>query len=111
MIHMLDDYDYYDVPVHIRQGLDYYFVYGIPGGSFLDAVLKNDLVGAVLKADNLNSVKLTNIIRWLINTAPNGSYGSLQNVNDWIKDVDGHRSAYAKSIEHRHTIKLMKEPA
>ena len=52
-------------------------------GSFLDALLKNDLTTAVLRADAQNAECLGDWIRFLINHAPSASWGSPDKVSTW----------------------------
>lgn len=52
-------------------------------GSFLDAVLCNDLSLAVGKADDKNILLLPAIITWIFNNAPSASWGSKEKVEAW----------------------------
>ena len=73
------------VPAHMHDGIRNYVQHGIPGGSFLDACLKNDLWQACNRADNINAYQLQNIMRFLDQHAPQGCWGSREKVEQWIK--------------------------
>ena len=60
------------------QGLRLYFENGIEPGSFLSAVLCNDLKEACGRADRFNRHLLFEIVYWLHNDAPAGTWGSPQ---------------------------------
>jgi hypothetical protein len=57
-------------------GLTRYIEEGIPPGDFLTAVLCNDLMDAIGKADSENIRNLPAYAAYLYNKAPIGSYGS-----------------------------------
>lgn len=77
--------DYSRLPEHMRDGFRLYIEKGIPGGSFMDAVLSNDLVDAFARADHINQVCMFDTVAFLVNNAPIGCYGSAEHVSDWIK--------------------------
>lgn len=57
----------------------------IDPGSFLWAVVTNDLLLAVGKADDENKHLLAEWARWFYNKAPGGSHGSIEKVKAWAK--------------------------
>ena len=57
-------------------GLQRYFEHGIEPGSFMTAVLCNDLKEACGRADDINRHMLFEIVKWLWNEAPSGTWGS-----------------------------------
>lgn len=73
------------VPEHCQGGLVRYIVHGIPPGSFLLAVLTNDLMGALGKADEVNRDALHAYGSFLYNDAPADCHGSPAKVAAWIK--------------------------
>lgn len=81
-------------------GLELYFQHGIEPGSFLTAVLSNDLRGAAKRADGRNQRLLFEHVRWLYNEAPNGSWGSAENFKRWVESggMSGQESAQRKVI-------------
>lgn len=80
------DIDYSRLPGHMQDGFRLYIERGIPGGSFMTAVLSNDLMGAFGRADDINRARLFDTCAFLANHAPIGCYGSPERVKDWIKD-------------------------
>ena len=79
------DWDYFNpVPDHTREALERYFLYAFEPGSFVKAVLCNDLVSSVARADHFNKPALADIVRWLIDNAPEGSWGHEEYYQEWI---------------------------
>jgi hypothetical protein len=72
------------LPTHMHGGIARYIVRGIPPGSFLTAVLSNDLMGAFGKADDENRDALFEWARFIYNFAPTGCHGSPEKVSAWI---------------------------
>lgn len=62
-----------------------YIEKGIPPGSFTTAVLTNDLMGAMGRADIVNRERIFDTCVFLSSYAPIGCYGTAQRVSDWIK--------------------------
>ena len=62
-----------------------------PTGSFLEAVISNDLREACALADDKNLWILPVIVAWLYNKAPSGCWGSSEKYEAWVsfgKDAD-----------------------
>ena len=78
--------DYGSCPVsYMADGLRLYFEHGILPGSFMTAVLSNDLMDACGMADSTNRHNIFEWAAWLYNYAPSGSFGSREAVESWIK--------------------------
>lgn len=77
--------NYSRLPEHMRDGFRLYIEKGIPGGSFMTAVLGNDLIGAFQRADDINRVRMFDTCAFLCSEAPRGCFGSPGRVEDWIK--------------------------
>lgn len=71
-------------PEHTKEAFIRYFEYGFEPGSFGTAVLANDLFRAAAVADSQNKKMLADIVMWIANNAPEGSYGNYDIVNDWV---------------------------
>lgn len=80
------------VPVHLQPGLARFFVGGILPGSFLSAVLQNNLRMAVLTADQESQAGLRSIVRFLTNSVPIVSWGSGEKVAAWRAMTDEERA-------------------
>jgi len=72
------------IPLRTRTALMRYIDGHMPTGSFLRAVLCNDLTWAVLHADEENFSSLLHIVRWLHNEAPSAAWGSREAYISWI---------------------------
>jgi len=71
------------IPEHLVEGLDAYINYGRNTGSFLQAVLCNDLRDAVNRADDAALMALPAILGWLYWEAPGQCWKSAENVEAW----------------------------
>jgi hypothetical protein len=76
------------VPPHLRPGLVRYFGDGILPGSFLQAVLVNDLRQAIQRADPESLDGLPALVQCLVATAPAIAWGSRQAVRAWSTTGD-----------------------
>jgi hypothetical protein len=72
------------LPEYMHGGVERYIEHGIPPGSFLTAVLCNDLKGAFMSADTQNSANLRNLVEFIYWDMPAGAQGSLKKVEAWI---------------------------
>jgi hypothetical protein len=75
-----------DVPRSLHDGLVEYFAARRPTGSFLHAILENDLVQASLRADPVNRFEIATIALFLHHNFPSEPWGSRQRVVDWLMD-------------------------
>jgi len=76
------------VPHHLREGLVRYFADGILPGSFLQAVLINDLQQAVGRADPQSMAGLPALITFLTWEVPGEAWGSRRLVLAWTTTPD-----------------------
>lgn len=75
--------DEYGIPAYMQRGLLDWINSGIRPGSFLTAVLENNLMEAVGRADNTNSLHLKEYATFLYNAAPADCHGSVKKVDAW----------------------------
>lgn len=75
--------DYDPIPDHLREGLRQYIQHGHVPGSFLEAVITNDLFAAVGHADELSLLFLVLLVKWFYNDAPGGCCGSKDIMAAW----------------------------
>lgn len=73
----------YEIPEHMRQSLIYYVLEGLEPGSFMSAVLSNDLAESVGRADHINREKLFNYVQFIYNVMPSESWGSSEKIFSW----------------------------
>jgi hypothetical protein len=76
------------VPEHLHAALRRYLEQHIMTGSFLEAVLTNDLEGACLRGDAISLSRLASIVEYLHNCAPREAWGSPKKVGDWVARRD-----------------------
>jgi hypothetical protein len=91
------DYKDTQIPDHAREAFYRYFRYGFAPGGFCSAVLANDLISAAAKADHWNRPYLADIVLWVQNNAPTGSWGSYDQLQGWL-DKNHHYQNYQKIL-------------
>ena len=79
------DINYSRLPGYMQDGMRLYVERGIEPGSFLAAVLSNDLMEALRRGDDVNQRSLRDYGMFLYNEAPCGCFGSVENYRSWIK--------------------------
>lgn len=77
--------DYSKLPEHLRAGMQRYIEHGIEPGSFLTAVLCNDLMGAMARSDETTRAELWSICAFLYNEAPAICFGSVEAFEAWLQ--------------------------
>lgn len=77
--------NYETAPVSVRGTLQRYLENHIPAGSFMNAVLSNDLRESFATADDFNRYELFDIVKWLYNEAPGSCWGSPEKVKMWLE--------------------------
>lgn len=87
--------DYKLIPKITLESLQAWIKHGVLPGSFLQAVLKNDLIQAIPRADRHNLAAIVEICAWVRNEAPIGSWGSRELVEQWERRKRGDRLARA----------------
>jgi hypothetical protein len=73
-----------NVPDHLFEGLIEYLADRRPMGSFLTAIVSNDLMEACVRADPVNRYHICDVVLFLVNYAPADCWGSEKNVADWL---------------------------
>lgn len=73
------------LPAHMHGAVKRYVMHGIPPGSFLTAVICNDLREAFARADDENAAAMQNWVRFFYNSTPSGCWGSPEAFADWSK--------------------------
>lgn len=83
---ILPDANWNLIPPYMRRGMERWIDRGCVPGSFLQAVLRNDLSEACSRADDNNRVVLPDYMTFLVSYAPAGCFGSPENVKEWAAD-------------------------
>lgn len=78
--------DYSGIPGHMRQGVMDYLEKGYTPGSFLYAVLCNDLTESAAQADDINKHLLFEWASFMYNEVPSVSRGSSEKVDKYLQD-------------------------
>ena len=81
------DYEAYGVPAHTAGAIDRYLNHGFEPGSFVMAVMHNDLNRAVASADSVNQAALVDIVKFFYNEVPARAWGNADRVQNYIESV------------------------
>lgn len=84
--------DYSLLPMHMWGPMERYYWDGLAPGSFLTSCLCNQFVEASCRADNINSIMLASIGKFIQWHLPMACWGSPEKVASWI--VKGGESGY-----------------
>jgi len=76
---------YDTLPEHMQESARGYVEDGRPPGSFLKAVLTNDLTGAFGRADDINQQCMFRWATWLYNECPGNAWGTQEAVDAWVE--------------------------
>lgn len=77
------------VPEHLHEGLVLYFMHHKKPGSFLLAVLQNNLSDACGRADETSGRHFPEIMRFLYCHAPGVAWGNDELVRAWLAQTGG----------------------
>lgn len=75
--------DKYGIASYMREGFIKWAVYGRPAGGFIMACMENNLMQAMVRADETNRQNLFDIVGWIYNQAPSPCHGSPEKVKRW----------------------------
>ena len=81
---MKSEYD--NIPDAILLAINNHVLRGQHCGHFVTAVLSNDLIEAVNRADDECQKCLRSIVRYLYNRCPGGCWGSKKKMEEWRKN-------------------------
>lgn len=73
------------LPNHMHAALERYVFDGILPGGFLEAVLSNNLMEAVTKADYTNLAALKDWVMFVYWNIPSGCWKSDKHITDWVE--------------------------
>ena len=102
-------YHGYDIPDHTRETLERYLLEGLNPGGFVSAMLALDMQRALQSADTANRNCIWIIGRWILEHAPDGSWGSYEQIKFWTNDVGGRRSTYRDKLEKEYVWRALGE--
>jgi hypothetical protein len=78
--------EYAAIPSHTQLAFKSYFEKKLYPGSFLTAVLSNNLVKTVSTADSFNLAALPLIVEYMYNYLPYECWGSEEKIHNWCED-------------------------
>jgi len=84
MLDILGETEYQAIPDYMLPSFFDYFFLGIRPGDFLQALLSNDLVGAVTTADDTNAAGLRQWCLFLENWTHSHCHGSQESMTSWL---------------------------
>ena len=79
------------IPEHIKGGIERFVFHGLLPGHFLTAVLTNDLIEAVNRADDESLDHLGPIVKFVYNEIPSTCWGTKLKVAEWNAQKQGER--------------------
>lgn len=71
------------LPEHLRAGTQRYVEHGVLPGDFLKAVIRNDLRGALFRADKTSRANLHEIVRFFHFEVPSDCHGDKEKMLAW----------------------------
>lgn len=81
------DFEGYNIPIHTQGALSRYVEEGYMPGGFLTAVLCNDLMGAIARADGENIHAIKEICMFVYNRIPADAWGNAEKMRTYTKKV------------------------
>ena len=87
------------LPDHLKESLDAYVQRGRPTGSFLEACIENDLIGAINRADDDNLYIIPAIVGYLYNDCPRGCWGQRGAHDEWVERKRKERESRAREAQ------------
>lgn len=78
----------YDLlPENLQEGAQRWIEQGIQPGSFLSAVIANNLRETIGRVDMTNGTRLLEIVSWFYNWAPGPCWGSVDRAQAWAETL------------------------
>ena len=98
----------HDVPDHAQEAIENYLMLGFHPGGFISAMLAGDLFTAAGSGDQANGPRMQTIAKWIMHSAPHGSWGSYELIEKWVKDEDGIRTNFRTQKEKEYVANALK---
>ena len=96
------------VPEHARESIENYLMFGYHPGGFMTAMFAGDLFTAAGSGDQENGPAMQGIANWIQHSAPHGSLGSYEAVENWCRDVEGRRTQFSTKMEKEYIVRTLK---
>lgn len=97
---LLGTFAQYEVPKEYADPIFNYLVHGFHPGSFWNAVIANDFMGAMARSHPANSIPaLKKVESWVMNHLINGTtHGSYEVVDAWLKKTPAERREVLEAL-------------
>jgi hypothetical protein len=95
---LISDDAHAHVSEDVKISMQNYFLYGLEPGSFVYTMLCNDLFSAVYCADIASRKSIWGMAKWVVESAPMGSYGSKLLVQQWCQNTHNIRSNWSDAV-------------
>ena len=82
---IMEDANWDLIPEHMQGAMKRYLFQGLQPGSFLEAVLTNNLSEAFRRADDININRIADYVRFLTWHAPAACWGSEEAYSRWVE--------------------------
>ena len=94
------------IPNHIKGVIDRYVQHGYDGGSFVEALMTNDLVGVFSRGDDENIRYLKDIVQYCYMKIPASCWGSEEKYNKWLSHngFDGEENDFDEEDDIRDSF-------
>jgi hypothetical protein len=90
--------DRFQIPIHMHNGIIRWILDGIRPGTFLCAIVENNLKESIMRADIDNITRLIAYVNFFYNAAPGGCWGSVDKVRQWENDGGLRKIKSTKSL-------------
>ena len=104
-------FEYHKIPEHTRETLVNYLMKGWEPGGFVTSMLAMDMERAVYAADFVNGPNMQQIARWIIEYCPRESWGSYEQVTNWLNDINDRRTRFVERVEKEEVWNLLRDGA
>ena len=79
------EFNQFYIPERMMPGIRLYVEHGLQPGSFLSAIIQNNLSEAVGRADTENLKNIPAFVAYFYNECPNDCWGSPEKMKSWMK--------------------------
>ena len=78
-------FNQFHIPERMMPGIRLYVEHGLQPGSFLSAIIQNNLSEAVGRADSENLKNIPAFVAYFYNECPSNCWGSPEKMKSWMK--------------------------
>jgi hypothetical protein len=79
--------NYYQPEEWFTESIERYLNSRIIPGGYISALLRNDLVSAIMYADSDSTNSIPDHVLWLYNNIPAEAWGSKEKVDKWVNGI------------------------